>query len=383
MRLSVVIFMLSIAGLACWSGLAFAQRAPDSPASPSPPATTLSQDQIQDLIRRAAERDIENDKLGHNYTYVERAEEHKLDGNGRIKSTESKTYEVMALYGEQMRRLVQKDDKPLSAKDASKEEEKIQKLIDKRKNESDEDRKKRLEKEEKQRAEDREFVKEIADAYTFRFSGLSSLDGRPTYVIDADPRPGDEPHSKDAKFLPKFRFRAWIDQAETQWVKLDIQCVDTVSVGLFLVRIHKGSNIQIEQTQVNHEVWLPRHIALKLDGRGGIQGSQRRIRRYLSRLQEVSRGYEDYAGGRDVRTSVRVRGGGHDVEAATIYKSSRFQPQLRARRWEAWPLFWRTAASRCRWRSVALSNRFNCSSREQGVLRRRRNKRSAVPACSG
>ncbi len=272
MRLRVVTAVVLIATF--WSVPTLAQltQSSDPPVSPSLPATTLSQDQIQGLIRRTAERDIENDKLGHNYTYVERAEEHKLDGNGQTKSTESKTYEVMAIYGEQVRRLIQKDDKPLSAKDASKEEEKIQKLIDKRKNESDDDRKKRLEKEEKQRAEDREFVKEIADAYTFRFSGLSSLDERPTYVIDADPRPGYEPHLKDAKFLPKFRFRVWIDQAETQWVKLDIQCVNTVSVGLFLVRIHKGSNIQIEQTQVNHEVWLPRHVALKLDARVIFKG---------------------------------------------------------------------------------------------------------------
>ena len=93
------------------------------------------------------------------------------------------------------------------------------------------------------------------------------MDGRDTFVIDGDPRPGYEPHMKDAKFLPKFRFRVWIDEAEKQWVKLDIQCIDTVSVGLFLLRLHKGSNIQIEQVRVNDEVWLPRHVALKLDAR--------------------------------------------------------------------------------------------------------------------
>ena len=32
-------------------------------------------------------------------------------------------------------------------------------------------------------------------------------------VIDADPRPGYEPHMKDAKFLPKFRFRVWLDRS--------------------------------------------------------------------------------------------------------------------------------------------------------------------------
>jgi hypothetical protein len=238
--------------------------------TPEPKGTevpSLSQDQIRELIRRAAERDIENDKQAANYTYVERAEERKLDGSGRVNSTESKTYDVMALYGEQVRRLTAKDDKPLSSKDAVKEEEKIQKLIEKRKNESAGDREKRREKEDKQREEDREFVKEIADAYIFQFAGVESLEGHSTYVIDADPRPGYEPHGKNAKFLPKFRFRVWIDTKEEEWVKVDIQCIETVSVGLFLARVHKGSNIQIEQTQVNDEVWLPKHVALKLDAR--------------------------------------------------------------------------------------------------------------------
>jgi hypothetical protein len=38
-------------------------------------------------------------------------------------------------------------------------------------------------------------------------------------------------------------------------------------VGLFLVRVHKGSNIQIEQVRVNDEVWLPKHVSLKIDAR--------------------------------------------------------------------------------------------------------------------
>lgn len=260
---------LLITVLALLSGFAFSQQ--NTPAksanSHGSDAEILSQDQIRELIRRTAERDIENDKQQRNYTYIERAEEHKLSGDGQVRSTESRTYEVMDLYGEPVQRLVAKDDRTLSTKDAAKEEEKIQKLIDKRKDESDDDRKKRLEKQDEQTEQDREFVKEIADAYNFRLVGTEVLEGHSTYVIDADPRAGFEPHQKDAKFLPKFRFRVWIDKAEEEWVKLDIQCIDTVSVGLFLVQVHQGSNIQIEQTQVNDEVWLPKHIALKLDAR--------------------------------------------------------------------------------------------------------------------
>ena len=250
------------------SCFALAQNRSGEPTSPGPAAAPeLSQDQIRNFIREAAEKDIENDKKQRDYTYIQREEEHKLDGKGQVKSSESRTYEIMVLYEEPVRKLIAKDDKRLSDDDARKEDEKVQKIIEKRKNESEGDRKKRLEKQDKDREDGRRFVKEIADAYTFRFAGNENLGERETLVIDADPRPGYEPHMKDARFLPKFRFRVWLDQNDKQWVKLDIQCIDTVSVGLFLLRVHKGSSIQIEQLRVNDEVWLPRHVSLKLDAR--------------------------------------------------------------------------------------------------------------------
>ena len=231
-----------------------------------------SADQIRDLIRRAADRDLENDKRQRDYTYVEREQENRLGGKGQVASSESKTHDVMELYGEQVERLIAKDDKPLSSKDAAKEEERIQKLIDERKNESEDDRRKRLEKEEKDREQAREFVKEITDAYNFRFAGMETLEGREVYVIDADPRPGYEPRRREAKLLPKFRFRVWIDKADEEWVKLDAECIDTVSVGWFIARVHKGSRVLIEQTRVNDEVWLPKSVALKLDARILLKG---------------------------------------------------------------------------------------------------------------
>ncbi|MGD0512256.1 MAG: hypothetical protein ABSA29_03075 [Terriglobales bacterium] len=240
--------------------------AQDNAKTPAP-APSLNQDQIRDLIRRTAQNDMENDKRQRDYTYIQREEQHRLDGKGEVKSTETKTSEILEIYGEQVERLIAKDDKPLSEKDAAKEEEKIQKLIDKRKDESEKDREKREEKEEKDREQDRQFVREVADAYNFTFVGIDSLSGRDTYVIDGEPRPGYEPHLKEAKILPKFRFRAWIDKDESQWKKLDIQCIDTVSFGLFLARIHKGSRIIIEQTRINNEVWLPQHINVKVDVR--------------------------------------------------------------------------------------------------------------------
>ena len=255
MRLTALLLFVLVTRL-----LPFAQTALPVPAA-------LTGDQIRSLIREAAAKDMENDKRQRDYTYIQREEQHKLDGKGQVKSVESKTHEIMVLYGEPIERLIAKDDKPLSAKDTAKEDERIQKIVDKRKNESESDRKKRLAKEEKEREDDRQFVSEVTDAYNFRLEGVENLNGRDAWVIDAEPRPGFEPHRKEAKILPKFRFRVWIDKADSEWVKLTADCIDTVSLGWFLARIHKGSHIEIDQTQVNEEVWLPRHVAVKLDAR--------------------------------------------------------------------------------------------------------------------
>ena len=258
MHLLRVCFALVLA-----SGVMFSQETPQT--SPSPAA--LSSDQIRDLIRKTADNDVVNDKRQRDYTYIQRDEQHKLDGKGQTKSVEIKTSEILELYGEQVERLISKDDKPLPENESKKEEERLQKVIDKRRNESDEDRQKRLQKEEKEREQDHKFVLEVADAYNFRFAGVDVLDGRETYVIDGDPKPGYEPHLKQAKILPKFRFRAWIDKDESQWKKLDIECIDTVSFGWFIARIHKGSRMLLEQTRVNDEIWLPLRVSIRLDAR--------------------------------------------------------------------------------------------------------------------
>src|SRR5579864_1130987 len=231
------------------------------------PDGKLSQEQMQQLLRVVAEKDMENDKRQRDYTYIEREVQKNFDGKGHLKSTEIKTYDILEIAGEQVQRLTQKDDKPLDAKDAAKEDEKIQKIIDKRKNESDEDRRKREQKEEKEREDGRKFVKEVADAYNFKLVGTELVGGREAWVIEGEPRPGFEPHMKEAKFLSKVHGRVWIDKDDLQLSKLDVEMLDTISIGLFLARIHKGTRFILEQTRVNDEVWLPKQLDFKFNAR--------------------------------------------------------------------------------------------------------------------
>jgi hypothetical protein len=255
-------------------------------------------EQIRELLLRAEAKDLENDKQQRDYTYIEREERHQLDGRGgvpgEVKKIESRTSEILEIYGEPVARLTAKDDKPLSAGEAKKEDDKIQKIIDKRKNESENDRRKRLEHEEKSREEDRKFVLEIADAFNFRVIGSEVLDGRDTWVLEGEPRPGYEPKQRGAKMLSKFKGRVWIDKSEAQWVKLDITAIDTISVGFVLARIHKGTHVLVELTRVNDEVWLPKHVQLHFDARVAL---------FKSYDEDVEQTYRDY---RKFRTHTKM-----------------------------------------------------------------------------
>ena len=246
---------------------------------------TVPLQQIRELLQRAEQKDLENDKRQRDYTYIERVDRHQLDGHGNVKKIDTWTSEILEIYGEPVVRLTTRNDKPLSANEARKEDDKIQKIIDKRKHESEEDRRKRVEKEEKAREEDRKFVLEIADAFSFRLVGSEVIDGRDAWVLEGDPRPGYQPQRRDARLLSKFRGRVWINQSDLQWVKLDITAIDTVSIGFVLARIHKGTHLVIDMTRVNDEVWLPSRVQLHFDARVAL---------FKSYDDDVEQTYRDY-----------------------------------------------------------------------------------------
>ncbi len=132
------------------------------------------------------------------------------------------------------------------------------------------------------------FVEEIAAAYDFRFLPDEAIADRPAWAIAAEPRRDYKPGRKEARILPKFRFTVWVDKADYAWAKLDAEAIDTISFGWFLARINRGARIRIEQTRVNDEVWLPRHVAASLDARLGL------IKKYNVDVDATYRDYKKF-----------------------------------------------------------------------------------------
>lgn len=205
--------------------------------------------------------------MARNYTCRQREVEKHLDSHGQVKSVDIKTWDITVLYGEPYSRLIEKNDRPLSAEDEKKEQEKIDKFISKRKSESEEEQQKRQAKQKKEREEGRAFLRDVANAYDFRIIGEEPVDGRDAWVLEATPRKDFHPTQPHADILPKIKGKLWIDKQDYNWVKAEAEAIDTISFGLFLARVHKGSHFSFEQVRLNNEVWLLRRFYVNASAR--------------------------------------------------------------------------------------------------------------------
>ena len=226
------------------------------------PAIVSAQDPLE-IIRRATELDRRDTELARSYTFLQRQERRDLDSKGQLTKTESETYDITLQEGSPYRRLVARNDQPLSAKDQRKEEEKLQKSIEDRRKETPAQHAQRVADWERKQEKQREPLKELPAAFNFKLAGQEALNGGVVYVIEGTPKPGYRPKSQATTFFPKVKLRFWIDQKDYQWVKVDIESLDTISFGGFLFRLAKGSRVTIENTRVNNEIWMPKQAAIK------------------------------------------------------------------------------------------------------------------------
>jgi hypothetical protein len=233
-------------------------------------AAAMAQPAPDQTVRQAIQRDRENRGATRNYTFVQREVHRNLDGKGALRSTDVRTFDVTLLAGSPYRRLIAIDDKPLPPAKAREEDEKLRKSIEARRKESETERSKRLAEEQKRWEESRTFLNEIPDAFDLTLAGSEIAGGRDCYVVAGTPRANYRPRTKAARLFPKIKGRLWIDKEDYSLIRAEVEAIETVSYGLILVRIHKGTRAIFEQTKVNGEVWLPLRLHAFAEGRLGL-----------------------------------------------------------------------------------------------------------------
>jgi hypothetical protein len=221
----------------------------------------------KEIVRRCVESDDRTVELARNYTYNQRVVRKHFDSQDGVKSVHIETWEIINLFGESYSRLIQRDDKPLSAGEETKEQEKLEKFFNKLRRESEKERQKRQAKEKKRRAEERAYLHDIVNAYDFRIVGEEALDGRDVWVIEATPTKNFHPTQPHANLLSKITGKAWIDKQDYGWVKVEGEAIDTIPLALFLARIHKGTRFDLERVRLNNEIWLKHRFHVEAKAR--------------------------------------------------------------------------------------------------------------------
>ncbi len=174
----------------------------------------------REIVQRAISADRSNLTRIRDFTYRQRSYERQYDGNGKVKTTSVKTWEISFVEGSPYRKLVARDDKPLSADEQKFEEDRMRYMAEQRRKESKADHDKRVAEWERRIQKQHEPEMEIPDAFNFTLAGTQTVDGSEAYIVDATPKPGYKPKSSSTSYLSKMKARFWIATKDYQWLKM-------------------------------------------------------------------------------------------------------------------------------------------------------------------
>ncbi len=198
------------------------------------------------------------------YTFTEIFTEKRLDAKGAVKKAKTETYEVYPSLepGKMYRRLIARDAKPLSEKEVAAQDRKQEARTEKRERRREEEdvaaRQKRLAKEQENRRKEKEVIDELFRMDEIEIAGREVVDGRPAVIVRFAPRPGYRPVTDGGRVIQKLAGRAWIDEEDTQLVRLETRLLDSLGVGPGRVaRLQKGATGYFQRRKVNGEIWLP------------------------------------------------------------------------------------------------------------------------------
>ena len=97
-------------------------------------------------------------------------------------------------------------------------------------------------------------------------------------MIEADPKSGDEPDFKRAKFLKKLQGKFWIAKGDFGWMRVEAETIGDAAFGLSMLKLKEGARMAFEQSLVNDEVRLLHRFCLRFSAKVGyVMGLRREI----------------------------------------------------------------------------------------------------------
>ena len=196
-----------------------------------------------------------------NYSYKQTRIDREIDKSGNLVEKSSET-ELLSFYkGFRIRRLIEKNGKPLSPAEQEKEDKTVEKQV--------EEIEERIAKKEKKSnaqtpAEENRRIT-LSDALKGSLlvnPRRERFRGRDVVVFDYEPNPLFKPQTRLEKLFALCTGAVWVDTKSRQVVRLEAFL--TQSAGNFIGKVKRGASFSLENELVNEEIWLPSRADINL-----------------------------------------------------------------------------------------------------------------------
>src|SRR5262249_25760695 len=185
--------------------------------------------ELEPLLKTLTANQEKLDELREQYTCRMTETVRKLDGDGRVKETEIKFYEVTPVAGSYVERLISVNGKELSASEREKEDKRVQKEIEEiLKDKEKEKHKRERAREEGEKSKDDD---EITISDFLRVSEITSVRreifrGHEVIAFDFEPRKGYKPRNRAENIISKLAGTIWVDEDARQIARLEAHLTD-------------------------------------------------------------------------------------------------------------------------------------------------------------
>ncbi len=210
------------------------------------------------------------DDILENYSYTELRIDRDLGKDGAFIEKSSEKRSLTFYKGYRIRRLIEKNGKPLSASDQANEDKDAEKQVA--------EIEKRVAAKEKREITRRDTSsgsggqptgdgQRITIADALKGSLLTNprrerFKNRDVIVFDYEPNKAFKPQTRNEKLFALCTGVVWVDAASKQVVRLEAEL--TQSAGNFLAKAKRGASFSIDNELVNNEIWLPSQADVNL-----------------------------------------------------------------------------------------------------------------------
>ena len=202
---------------------------------------------VPTLMKQVEEHQHKLDEVRENYTYHETVITHELDKNGNIKKNESEENDVFFVNGHEINRRVKKNGKELNADEQKKEQEHVEKEVEK------------ASKTPPGQSMDKNEVSVTRLLQIMKVSNprREQMDNRSVIAFDFVGDPHAKTHGMAEDASKKLSGTIWVDENDRQVRRMIARFDDNFHLGFGLFSVGKGSTFTFDQKLVNNELWLP------------------------------------------------------------------------------------------------------------------------------